>query len=82
MDTTDYCEHPSVITRNQSNVCQRCGANVHTPRADEHPPTRSGMRAMWVPILDRPMPEWRRRSLEGRNRFDAVSDMTDRVAGR
>jgi hypothetical protein len=30
----------------------------------------------------RPMPEWRRRSLQGRNRFDAVSDMTDRVAGR
>jgi hypothetical protein len=28
------------------------------------------------------MPEWRRRSLEGRGRFDAVTDTTDRVVGR
>ena len=32
--------------------------------------------------LERWMPEWRRRSLEGRNRFEAVNDTTDRVAGR
>lgn len=32
--------------------------------------------------MERRMPEWRRRSLEGRGRFDAVNDMTDRVAGR
>lgn len=33
-------------------------------------------------VSDWRMPEWRRRSLAGRNPFDAVADMTDRVAGR
>lgn len=42
------CEHNSVISIGDVSRCQDCKRQVRTPRADEHPTTPSGNRAMWV----------------------------------
>jgi len=53
------CEHPHVeqVGDERDSVgpvgkCLVCGIRVRTPRADENPPTASGNRAGWLPLVD------------------------------
>jgi hypothetical protein len=58
--------------------------NTHTDHTDyldvELPRRAEAEELGMAPVLPPRIPEWRRRSMEGRGRFDAVTDTTGLVA--